>query len=147
MKILDSNRTGHVFAATTVGSTIAIAAATMGEFEIAWIGAGVPIYEILCTPDHDHASRKIRGNLVKRLWLTYWTPFKFGVPHRSKWSHSLLFGTPIRLVYALSPLFLVGHLLKLDVQLLPILWIALISDSVHLLKDGFRNPFSIIFGK
>lgn len=54
-------------------------------------------------PDLDTASRQYsRWSIFKFLWLPYSAFF----PHRSRWSHGLIFGTLIRVVYFLGVLTL-----------------------------------------
>ena len=163
--ILDSNRKGHLFAANITGLMMAGAGLlTVTPWLIA-SGIAVPLYEKFCSPDMDHKSRKIKGDLFKRLWLIYWSPFKLSVPHRSRWSHSLLFGTPLRFVYFLFPFLGVGAILVAqDAELASTVsanpWVlvqwsrdlkwlavaAIASDITHLWKDNF-SLIEMIFGK
>lgn len=84
----------------------AISAGFVGAFCI-WAGAaspwlaaplGVWAMERWASPDRDlQENRTVRG---------WWEWYGDRVKHRSRWSHSLLFGTPIRLLYGFAPVVL-----------------------------------------
>ena len=155
--IWDSNKRGHRFAAALVGVGIATCGIATQNYYLVATGLTIPVYERFCTPDMDHNSRH-----SNTLWLKYWAPFKWMTPHRSRWSHSLLLGTPLRFAYAAFPFAIaLGFWVALDPVVGAILaanpwawaqlfsWIplaAIISDTVHLLKDGF-GPIELFFGK
>jgi len=164
----DSDRAGHLTAAVTVGFVIAGLGLHYHNLLLIKAGCFTPVIEYLFTPDHDHNSRRIKGGLFRRLHLLYWAPFKYGVAHRSRWSHSLLFGTPFRTGYVLLPWVVAAiafyptqasQLFQM-IQSDPIAalewgtrwdWIPLAmiaSDTTHLIKDGFwRKPWEMFLGK
>lgn len=59
-------------------------------------------------PDLDTMSKQYtRWSLFRFLWLPYQSVFK----HRSRWSHGLIFGTLLRVIYFLGILTLVSFLI------------------------------------
>jgi len=63
------------------------------------LGAGVLFGGLMFGPDLDTQSKPyMRWGPLRLLW---W-PYKVALPHRSRWSHGILFGTIIRIVYFLS---------------------------------------------
>lgn len=164
MSILDSNREGHLTAAFLTGLGIfgySLYADTPALLITALTTIG---WEFLATPDMDHASRQIWGSIWRRLWVLWWKPYSKLVGHRSRWSHSLLFGLPTRLIYGLMPLWLwLGHIVHEcwrigDWERLIQIWQTwgelggyaltgcLVADVVHLAKDKY-GPIRMMFGK
>lgn len=142
-----SNRAEHLVAALIAGLALCALALSFEDPRDALIvGLIVPFWELVATPDVDHNSRKVfRGSLLRRLWALFWWPYKKLIPHRSAWSHSLLKGFPLRLLYVVLPLQL----------LLPYFgaaWIAhfvlaaLVADVVHLWLDGYA-PKQMLLGR
>lgn len=148
MSYLDSNRQGHLTAAvfTGFGGLLYSFYADIPALTITAIA--IPLWEFYATPDMDHASRKVWGSVWRRLWVLYWRPYAKMIGHRSRWSHSLLFGLPLRLSYGLAPLWL--WLVVEGVGPGEIVWYGLagcaLADVVHLIKDGY-GPVRIIFGR
>ena len=139
--LTDSNRSGHLFAAGVVGAVIA-------AYNLP-LGASVLLWEWFATPDMDINTRRPK-RLAGWLWVTFWRPWTRRVPHRSRLSHSLLFGTTCRLAYVLAvPALLLlfphsifnwiweGHQGLVLRVLETIVMGAVISDTVHLFKDGY----------
>lgn len=59
-------------------------------------------------PDLDtHSTQYTRWGIMKNLWYPYQKFFK----HRSRWSHGLIFGTLIRIVYFMGVLTLLSFLM------------------------------------
>lgn len=130
-----------------------------------WLGVAITcrVTELLMSPDVDQANTwgSRRGSIPYRLW---WSIFGSFTPHRSRFSHSLLFGLPCRLMWALMPVFLMicgayslgllsnGQiqsflfLVELNNIHMMILAGAIISDFFHLVLDDY-GLLEIIFGK
>ena len=168
----DSNRPGHMFAATACGAVVCGVGVAQGIPWVIQMGATIPLWEGFATPDMDHSSRRFRGGLVKKVWLLCWLPYQRLVPHRSSLSHSLLIGLPIRLLYVASlalTMWLAWQWVAYQVSpdivwdwvqanptkfgdwLLSYAWVAAaaaISDFIHLMKDGYlrHGLKKILFG-
>jgi uncharacterized metal-binding protein len=81
-----------------------------GEFTVAIAGGVAFLFAgVMFGPDLDVASRQYaRWGPLRVIWLPYRTTF----PHRSRWSHGLVFGTLIRVIYlfgAITLLYFAGH--------------------------------------
>jgi len=96
---------------------------------------------LILTPDLDIIGSRADG-IIRRtgfipsvIWGLLWYPYSTLIPHRSIWSHGLLIGTAIRIIYISIPLLILG--LSLDPQ--PYLirgFIGLtISDNIHIGAD------------
>ncbi len=160
-------------AAVFVGLAISGFGVVKSNHMLVMSGCVVPVWEFLATMDMDHEARTIRGPIWRRCWLTYWWPYKMLVPHRSEFSHSLLVGTPIRLVYVFLPFILIeiatspftsSELLEFAASNPALAWDwlwgwiqewrwlvagAVVADLVHLLKDGYLRYGlgGILFGR
>lgn len=148
-KYFDSNRTGHLCAAATTALGIVAAALFLGNTRLLATAAGTFFWELWATPDMDHASRSIWGSPWRRLWVIYWRPYARLVKHRSKLSHSLLFGLPTRLLYGLAPLWIYAQATGLNAisqWTLYALAGCAIADTVHMIKDQYGLG-EIFFGK
>jgi hypothetical protein len=157
-KLFNSNREGHLFAASVVGLGLAAASWRMIDGELlrysaTMTGILVPLWELFATPDMDHSSRKMGGTLFRCLWVLFWGPYRALVPHRSRWSHSLLIGTPARMLYVWGvPLLLTrqwwqGVDVSMLVALSPFVIAPFVADTVHLLKDGYYSPLDMLLGR
>ncbi len=99
MSIFDSNRTGHITAALLGGVGFAALGYATGNTWLFKAGLWCPGWEAIATMDMDHKARGLSGDFVRKFWVSYWKPYAWMVPHRSDFSHSLLLGTPLRMVY------------------------------------------------
>ena len=82
--------------------------------------AGVLFGGLMFGPDLDIQSRQYtRWGVFRFLWLPYKVAFK----HRSRWSHGIVFGTLIRIVYFAAVLTLV-------------FWAGIYARSVFLMGDA-----------
>lgn len=157
MKVLDSNRTGHVAAAAVFGLGILAAAAIIRSPGLVISAVTIPLWELCCTPDVDINTRSSRkGPWYRRLWVLWWKPYARMVSHRSKWSHSLFWGLPLRFIW--GPMFFLWALMLLPgpqatftakalITWWP--WVltgCVVADTVHMLKDGY-GLVQIMFGK
>ena len=174
MSIFDSNRTGHMFAAISASIGVTIAAHHYGIPVLQKAGPVIFLFELVASPDVDVEQRKPkRGKPLRNLWVRFWDPFAEIIPHRSKWSHSLLIGTPFRMFYLTFPFLLIGIVAAFfrgyDVMawakltltepwpflkwLWSLRWLAIaawLNDCVHLFKDGYfwSQPLKVIlFGR
>jgi len=172
--LFGSDRPGHLFAAVVAGSAIAVAGAITMDSWLVQVGLLVPAWEWACTPDVDLANQRNRrrGSIFWRLICWLWWPYGVAVGHRSKLSHSLMFGLPCRLAYVAAAIALIGYLgivgpwefLVGDVaqlwnhghiqaaiahlagRLSMVLLAATIGDTVHMVKDNYSIQ-EIIWGK
>lgn len=76
--------------------------------------------------DVDHGSnshslvKRYAGNIVALFWFLFWWPYARLIPHRSPLSHFPILGTILRLVYLLTPLYLIWLWLTLSApQIMP----------------------------
>lgn len=73
------------------------------------ITAGMLFGGLMFGPDLDtHSKQYVRWGILKSLWYPYQAFFS----HRSRWSHGLIFGTFIRVVYFMGVLTLLAFLLS-----------------------------------
>lgn len=86
-----------VFAASwQISGSVATSAVVMTAFAFGGLMFG---------PDLDTASRQYsRWSFARVLWL----PYRWCFPHRSRWSHGLVFGTLFRVIYFMGILTLVA---------------------------------------
>ena len=156
MKVFNSNRTGHVSAASFVGAiTLATSAVTRNPL-LATAAITIPFHELWFTCDNDINSRSAkRGPWIRRLWVMYWKPYAKLVAHRGKWSHSILPGTLARLVYGSALFWLPAVLIVKRFGLVwgdlaPWCWAVLagciVADVIHMLKDGYGLG-EVFFGR
>jgi len=77
--------------------------------------------------------------IVSRLWVWFWWPYAWLVPHRSWISHKPLVGTVIRVAYLLFPLLAVRPSLA-EFMVNRYFFIGLVglatADVIHWLMDG-----------
>lgn len=109
MEIFNSNRKGHLFAAFIAGLFCFSLGLALNQAFLMSMGATCFLWELVATNDMDHNSRKVSGGWLKRLWVLYWWPYQKAIGHRSKWSHSLLIGTPLKALYIVWPWLLHHH--------------------------------------
>ncbi len=91
-------------------TTIALAVATMAIYPPATVGT---LSGLILSPDLDvddgfiglaHLRRiPFIGVSVSYLWRAFWLPYSYIVPHRSHISHSIFFGTCLRVGYLSLP--------------------------------------------
>ena len=157
MKLLNSNRTGHIAAATALGVVVLLAAVATGHEQLVVTSVAIPVWELIATPDMDVNSRSARrGPWYRRLWVLWWKPYALAVGHRSRWSHSLVFGLPMRIVFGpllflLLPLAFEGPWTE-PVALFYSQWWPWVllgcagADTLHMVKDGYTLG-EVVFGK
>ncbi|MEL7313561.1 MAG: DUF2227 family putative metal-binding protein [Cyanobacteria bacterium J06559_3] len=150
-----SNRPGHMFAA---GAACTVFLLLGNHFINGWLikcGLTIFAWEWSCTPDVDCAAQRKPNPKTEFFWTLVclvWRPYSWLVPHRSRWSHSLLFGLPLRFLYITSIPLGLGTVLFTATQgespaialsfvsLQDFTWLfagAAIADVVHLAKDGY----------
>ena len=168
--LLGSDRPGHLFAATVTGIFLIVTGFIVGWPALMGIGAICIVWEWSCTPDVDYANRrkplaKVRKALRKRcsrrkrgsrlikllqivsalLWTLIcwlWWPYGWMVSHRNKYSHSLAYGLPCRLLYAVTAVclmslwlqpaiatWLIGDLVTAFLQSDAMHWFAVAQDA------------------
>ena len=123
--------------------------AAMTGVAIAWLKHGIPfalaaplgclLMEHWASPDRDLQENRVAKG--------YWEWYGRRVKHRSKWSHSLLIGTPLRLLYGFW--FALPCLVVFPWWSLAFVVGAIASDCAHYLLDlnkdwGVREA---IFGR
>jgi len=166
-----TNRDSHLklnfwITVTLIGYAVTQSKALGGNGDaLWWLGVAITCRstELLISPDVDQANSwgAKRGFIFYRIW---WSLFGSFTPHRSRFSHSLLFGLPCRLMWALMPIFLIAFgalqfellssdqiqdflfLIELNNVHMMILVGAIISDFFHLVLDDY-GLLEIIFGK
>lgn len=138
-----------------------------------WAGAGCAAV-VLVTPDLDQEGISAgEWDLVQAfgplgsvgfLWLAYWHPYAWAIPHRSPWSHLPVFGTLLRVLY-LVPLAVAAAMvvsaatrwLALDMSTVDkvmwsmafwrVAWWAFVglcvSDTVHFLMDVLSSRWRV----
>ena len=78
------------------------------------------------------------GTAVSYAWRLYWLPYSIAVPHRSHISHSIFFGTAVRVGYLLIPLLALNFF---GVPMAFPSWLGLafvglcLSDALHIILD------------
>lgn len=55
----------------------------------------------------NHVMRRWVGNFLGKIYQIYWFPFTVFVEHRSIWSHGIIIGSLVRLVYLFFPVILI----------------------------------------
>ena len=156
--ILGSNRKGHLFAASVGAIVVTGVGIVNRNTDLAMIGGGIIAWEWACTCDVDIAWKRKPKGLVWTLICCAWTPYSWVVPHRSEFSHSLLIGTPLRMLYvvAIASLFglLFGQSLNEIIEaailhwplVLRLLGSAILADTIHLWKDDY-SASELFMGK
>lgn len=147
-----SNRPGHMFAAWLMSGTVVLIGAHSDNPWLVRCGLTIAAWEWLCTPDVDYAALRKPDSPFWWIICTFWLPYSWAVPHRSRFSHSLLYGLPCRFLYVVSlPLMLwwMGSVM-LAGESPHINWAAFdprrytwllagaaLADMIHLAKDGY----------
>lgn len=79
------------------------------------------------------------GSILSGLWRAYWYPYAKATPHRSHISHSIFFGTVVRVFYLILPVLAV-NLLGVPVSIPQWfgMWFAglCLSDALHIILDN-----------
>lgn len=149
---LDSNRDGHMTAAVFIGACLAFAGIANDWNWLLYAGFVTVAWEWLATPDVDYANRRSFESLEWAIVCLLWLPYSSFVPHRSIYSHSLLIGLPLRMIYVGIPLCSLLIWMDVDVIILASTWWPSIvagciaADITHLLKDGY-DPIEMLIGK
>lgn len=133
--------------AAPVGIAVGLLARRIDAGILAALGSAAGV---ILSPDLDHEAITLSdayifiglGNFLGFLWMLYWRPYVWLVPHRSRLSHTPLVGTLVRVTYLLTiPAFLAARqgwlepLLSFIGHLWP-LWIGLAySDVAHWVMD------------
>lgn len=133
-KLMGSDRPGHLFAACVVGLTLALIGHSIASPWLIGVGGVVVAWEWLATPDVDLAWKRRPNGLLWKFVCALWWPYSKVVPHRSKYSHSLRYGLPLRLFYVALLVLIPCELLQLP------LWEWMILDARLLLHDGQWIP-------
>ena len=133
---------GRIHTITTIGLAVGSACA----FEPA-LTVGI-VSGLILSPDLDvddgfiglyHLRRiPVVGKLLSFAWRIFWWPYSKVVPHRSAISHSILFGTCLRVGYLVLPILVLNYF-GLPVYLLAKFgqwFIGLcLSDALHIILD------------
>ncbi|HYP29306.1 MAG TPA: metal-binding protein [Blastocatellia bacterium] len=101
------------------------------------VGGTVLFGGLMFGPDLDTQSKPyMRWGPLRILW---W-PYKVALPHRSRWSHGILFGTVIRIAYflAVSVLLLALALYARDA------WVRQSAPSFAEVSDAFVRVWEVI---
>lgn len=131
---------------THTAATLLLAGATLPLANTA-ITAGV-LTGVLVSPDLDVDGGNISlyhlrrvgciGGVLSGVWRAYWYPYAKLTPHRSHISHSVLFGTMLRVFYLIFP-FLVANFFGVPMAIPQ--WFGMwflglcLSDALHILMD------------
>lgn len=101
---MPSARTHDTVTFLLAAPAFAVGYTVFGELTAGAAVAGAFLFGgLMFGPDLDTSSRQYsRWSIFKFLWLPYSTFF----PHRSRWSHGLIFGTLFRVIYFLGVLTL-----------------------------------------
>src|ERR671939_1651072 len=94
---MPSGRTHDTITFILAAPTFAIAWGLSGSIALALVAACAMLFGgLMFGPDLDIQSRQYtRWGVFRFLWLPYRMLFR----HRSRWSHGLIFGTLIRVIY------------------------------------------------
>jgi uncharacterized metal-binding protein len=97
---MPSGRTHDFITLLLAAPTAAVAYYFTQDWTVTAIITGTMIFGgLMFGPDLDIQSRQYtRWGPLRFLW---W-PYKVALPHRSRWSHGILFGTIIRIIYFLA---------------------------------------------
>lgn len=165
-KYLNSNRSGHLAAATAASVLTTGAAIATGNLGLLISAPCVYLWEKAASPDRDIKLKpgSFRKNPTKYLYRIYWRRYtKIVGHHRSFLSHSIPVGTAIRLAYVFSiPAISLTALIvymglpwvkEYSLVFNGLLYVikhvfiaAFIADFAHLLRDGY-NPAQMILGE
>ena len=107
---------------------------------------------VILTPDLDvkgtRADNLVRnkiGYIPALVWGILWNPYSKLIPHRSIWSHGLIIGTVIRLLYMAVPMALLGILPTPGPFLNRMILGLFISDNLHIGADFIVSGIKDIF--
>ena len=105
---MPSGKTHDAVTFLFVAPTLAAAWGVSGSIPLALIvGFGFLFGGLMFGPDLDTVSKQYsRWSIFRLLWFPYQVFFK----HRSRWSHGLIFGTFLRVVYFIGVLTLLSFL-------------------------------------
>ena len=94
---MPSGRTHDVITIVLAAPTFAVAWGLTGNFALATLATCAMLFGgLMFGPDLDIQSRQYtRWGVFRFLWLPYRMLFR----HRSRWSHGIIFGTLIRVIY------------------------------------------------
>ncbi len=128
---------------------LAIALMTIAWRDAWQVGLGLYL-GALCgyaiTPDADHRTMTREEYRAMRKWgllgailVGYMTPYAFLFPHRSRWSHSMIPGTLIRILYVTWWLIVLTVLIRLKFNL-NTLWMPFYFSMIFgwCLQDAFH---------
>lgn len=117
----------------TVPACVATFAATRDVWSSATVGAAFLFGGLMFGPDLDTVSRQYsRWFFLRFLWFPYRSFFN----HRSRFSHGLILGALIRVVYFMGVLTLAAYLLALA-------WMGMSDDGVPDVQD-FANAWRLV---
>ena len=102
---MPSGRTHDAITLLVAPPTYVAAWGVSGSFVLAGVATGAMLFGgLMFGPDLDiHSRQYTRWGVFRFLWLPYRAIFR----HRSRWSHGIIFGTLIRILYFASVLALV----------------------------------------
>jgi uncharacterized metal-binding protein len=145
----DARRVIRVFVPLSV-----LIAASFPVWREAWQVALGLFLGVLCgyaiTPDADHKAMTREEYRAMKKWgilgaflVAYMTPYAYLFPHRSKWSHSLIPGTILRILYVLLPLvilavvLLIAYNVKVPLSVGYIAFVVgwMVQDAFHYKRD------------
>lgn len=78
------------------------------------------------------------GKFLSFAWRVFWLPYSKIVPHRSAISHSILFGTCLRVGYLVFPLLVLNYLglpIHLSDKFGQWFWGLCLADALHIILD------------
>ncbi len=109
----------------TIPASVAAYAVTRDIWSAATVGAAFLFGGLMFGPDLDTVSRQYsRWYFFRFLWF----PYRSFFDHRSRFSHGLIFGALIRVVYFMGVLTLVAYVLALA-------WTGMSDDNVPDIRD------------
>ena len=81
------------------------------------------------------------GGLLAGFWRAFWYPYSKIVPHRSHISHSVFFGTALRVGYLAIPLLALSFFVHIPVKSWVGIWFIglCLSDALHIFMDYFKK--------
>jgi uncharacterized metal-binding protein len=103
---MPSGKTHDLITVVLAAPTFAVAWAVTRNFVLATLVTGATLFGgLMFGPDLDVQSRQYaRWGVFRFLWL----PYKICFRHRSRWSHGIIFGTLIRVLYFIGMIALVA---------------------------------------
>lgn len=81
------------------------------------------------------------GNVLSGIWRAFWYPYSKIVPHRSPISHSIIFGTVVRVGYLILPLLALSFFVPVSVESWFGVWFVglCLSDALHIVMDYLKK--------